>query len=166
MRILWELGARYWPDFVVAVVLAVLVDMLRISSHIREGWRWLKDKLAEGSIADLNKRIGAQEQYRDTLQSYLASDKAFYLAILRSMAGILLIMCIAGMLLIMGRLRAIEFPGAEFLAVGALAVGIIVGISTMQLGSYDTSKISELIRKVDAELERLRDARSKLTKRS
>ena len=98
------------------------------------------------------------------MQSYLNSDKTFYVAILRSMAGVLLFMCVAGMVLIIGRLGAMAFPIAEFMALGVLVVAITAGISTLQLGSFDASKISDLIRSYDAELLRLKEARSKLHK--
>jgi uncharacterized small protein (DUF1192 family) len=168
MRLAWDALAQRWPDLVIATVLAailaVLVDLLRVSSRLREGGRWVKDKLAKSSIAELNRRIAEQEKYRATLQSYLNSDKTFYVAILRSMVGVLLFMCVAGMVLIIGRLGAMAFPVAEFMALGVLAVAIVAGISTMQLGSFDASKISELIRNLDAELVRLKEARSQLEK--
>lgn len=160
---------HHWQEIVfaavLAVVFAVIVDLLRVSSRIREGWRWIKDKLAESSIAALNQRIAEQEKYRAVLQSYLNSDKAFYVAILRSLAGMLLFMCIAGIVLIFGMLRVIAPPVAEFLALAVLAVAIVAGIYTMQMGSFDASKISELIKSYDAELLRLKEARSKLQKR-
>jgi hypothetical protein len=149
---------------ILAIVLAVLIDLLRVSSRIREGWRWVKDKMAQSSVAELNRRIAEQETYRTTLLSYLNSDKAFYVAILRSMVGTLLFMCIAGLVLLFGRLKVIAFPVAELMAVGVLAVAIVAGISAMQLGSFDASTLSKLIKRYDEELVRLQEARSKLQK--
>lgn len=155
-----------WPDLVVAVVLAfvfaAVADLLRVGSRIRELWRWLKDKNAEGSIASINQRIAQQEKYRNTLRAYLASDKTLYLAMLQSIVGILLFICIAGILLIFGGLKLIEFPVAELAAFGAIAVAIVAGLYTMQLGSFDASKIAELIGKLDAEILALEEARDKL----
>jgi hypothetical protein len=165
IRAFWELCVRYWPDLLLAFLFAVIVELLRVSSRIREAWRWIKDKNAESSIAQINARIAEQEKYRNTLQSYLASDKLLYLAVLRSITAILLFMCVGGAVLIVGRLRAIEFPGAEFLALGAIILAIVGGIFTMQLGSFDTSKISDLITKVDAEIAALKEARLKREKR-
>jgi len=116
MHTLWDLCARYWPDLLLAFLFAVIVELLRVSSRIREAWRWIKDKNAESSIAQINARIAEQETYRNLLQSYLASDKLLYLAVLQNITGILLFMCIGGVLLIVGRLRVIEFPGAEIVA--------------------------------------------------
>jgi hypothetical protein len=165
---LWNLCVRYWPDLVVAgvfaVIFAVIVDLLRISSRIREVWRWVKDKNAESTVVNINARIAELEQYRNLLQSYLASDKLLYLALLRSITGILLFMCVAGVLLIMGKMRAVQFPGAEIVALAAIACAIASGMSTMQLGSFDTSKISKLIEKVDTEIGGLKEARLKLQK--
>lgn len=162
---IWHWLIEHWFDIVFAIGLAVLVDLLRVSSRVREGWRWVKDKYAESSIAALNRRIAEQEKYRDTLQAYLASDKAVYLAILRSIVGILLFMCVAGITLIIGRLKFFAaFPGMELIALGALTIAVVAGISTVQLGSLDTSKISELIRKLDAEISALKETRNKLQK--
>jgi hypothetical protein len=161
----WYWLIEHWFDIVFAIGLAVLVDLLRVSSRIREGWRWVKDKYAESSIAALNRRIAEQEKYRDTLQTYLASDKAVYLAMLRSIVGILLFMCVAGITVIIGRLRFFAaFPGMEVIALGALTLAVGAGVSTMQLGSLDTSKTSELIRKLDAEILALKETRNTLQK--
>jgi hypothetical protein len=156
---------EHWPDLVIAAVLGIIIDLLRVGSRIREGWRWVKDKYAESSVAQINRRIAEQEKYRNTLQSYLASDKAFYLAMLRAIVGMLLFMCIAGGLLILGRMRLIEFPGSEIMAFGVLAVAIVAGVSTMQLGSFNVARISELINKVDAEVLALNETRLKILNR-
>jgi hypothetical protein len=148
-----------------AIVFAVIVDLLRISSRIRELWRWVKDKYAEGSMAGINQRIAVQEKYRNTLQAYLTSDKTFYLAILRSIVGVLLFMCIAGVILIFGGLKVLELPISLFMALGAIVIAIAAAISTLQLGSYDSSKILELIGTLDTEIMALKEARRKLQNR-
>jgi hypothetical protein len=145
-----------------AIVVGVILDLLRVGSRIREGWRWVKDKYAEGSIAAINQRIGEQEKYRNTLRTYLASDKTFYLAMLRSIVGILLFMCAAGLVLILGRLKVMIYPLSEAIALAIFIIAIAAGISTMQFGSFDASKISEPIRKVDAEILALEEARRNL----
>ena len=168
---LWEHWLRYWPDLVIAVVLAfvfaVVVDLLRVSSGIRACARWLKDKAAESSVAEINRRIAQQEKYRNRLQSYLDSDKAFYLAMLRNIAGLLLFMCIAGVFLILSKIRYVGFPPApwgEVMALATLAIAIISGIYTMRLGSYDNSKFREFIGKLDVEIAKLKEVRRKLQK--
>jgi hypothetical protein len=153
---------EHWPDLVIAAVLGVFIDLLRVGSRIREGWRWVKDKYAETSVAQINRRITEQEKYQNTLQSYLASDKAVYMAMLRAIVGMLLFMCTAGSILILGRMRLVQFPGSEIVAFGVLVLTIVAGISTMQPGSFDVAKISELIKKVDAELLALNEARLKM----
>jgi hypothetical protein len=130
MHTLWDLWLRYWPDLVIAAVFAVLAEVLRIRSRIVGSWRWLKDKNAEGSLAALDARIAEQEQYRNTLQSYLSSDKAFYMAMLRSMTGILLFMCVAAAVLVLGRIRAIALPGSELVALGVVGAAILLGVWT------------------------------------
>lgn len=168
---LWELWLRYWPDLVIAVVLAfvfaVVVDLLRISSGIRASVRWLKDKAAESSVREINQRIAQQEKYRNQLQSYLDSDKAFYLAMLRNIVGLLLFMCIAGVVVILSKIKYVGFPPApagELIALAALGIAITSGAYTMQLGSYDNSKFTELIKKLDVEIAKLKEARDKLRK--
>lgn len=159
---------RFWSDFliaaVLAVVLAVLVDLLRVGSRIREIGRWIKDKNAAMSVASINQRIGVVEKYRASLQGYLASDKLLYLAVLRSIVGVLLFMCMAGVVLIFGRLKLIPPGLTELMALAVIAVTITAGLFTMQLGSFDSSKISELIKKLDAEIAALTEARLKLQK--
>jgi hypothetical protein len=106
MHTLWNICVRYWPDAVLALAFALIVDLFRVGSRLREGWRWVKDKYAESSIAALNRRIAEQGKYRNTLQSYLDSDKASYLAMLRAIIGMLVLMCSAGLLLILERKTA------------------------------------------------------------
>jgi hypothetical protein len=55
---------------VLAAILAVLVDLLRVSSRLREGGRWVKDKLAESSIAALNRRIATHKNNHDWLAKF------------------------------------------------------------------------------------------------
>jgi hypothetical protein len=59
---------RLWPDLIVAIVLAivfaVIADLLRVGSRVREFWRWVKDKQAESSIAAITQRIAEQEKYQ------------------------------------------------------------------------------------------------------
>jgi|SRR6266851_3178581 hypothetical protein len=159
---------RPWPDLVVAIVLAIvfaaLADLLRFGSRIREGWRWVKDKYAESSIVAINRRIAEQEQYRNSLQQYLDSDKAFYLAILRSIVGVLLFMCLSGILLILGRLNVMPPFLSDVMSLAVLGIAIVAAITTMQLGSYDAEKISTLIQKIDAEILGLIETRTKLQK--
>ena len=162
MYTLWDISVRYWPDLVIAALLAVLVDVLRVRSRILEAWRWLKDKNAESSVVQINDRIAQQEKYRDMLQGYLASDKMLYLATLRSIVGILLLMCAAGAVLILGRLGFVEFPGSEIVGFAVLLLGIVAGIYTTQLGLFDPSKMSGLIKNVDTEISKLKEARQKL----
>jgi branched-subunit amino acid ABC-type transport system permease component len=81
---------------------------------------------------------------------------------LRAVVGMLLFMCTAGSILILGRMRLVQFPGSEIVAFGVLVLTIVAGISTMQPGSFDVAKISELIKKVDAELLALNEARLKI----
>jgi hypothetical protein len=100
------------------------------------------------------------------LRAYLASDKSLYLDMLMAIVGVLLFMCIAGVILIFGGLKLIEFPLAELMALGAIAIAIMVGVAAMQFGSLDNSKLAEPIRKINAEIMRLEEARRKLQKPS
>jgi hypothetical protein len=159
---------RFWSDFVIAavlaVVLAVLVDLLRVGSRIREIGRWIKDKNAAMSVVTINQRIVVLEKSRASLQGYLVSDKLLYLAVLRSIVGVLLFMCLAGIVLIFGGLKLMPLGLAQLMALTTLAVAITAGLFTMQLGSFDGSKISKLIKNLDAEIAGLTEARAKLQK--
>lgn len=65
---------RLWPDIVlaagVAVVFAVLVDLFRVGSQIRNGTRHVKNKLSERSVARLSKRIAELERYKNRVERY------------------------------------------------------------------------------------------------
>ncbi len=162
MKELWDLWVRYWPDLVIAVIFAVIVDLLRVSSLVRAGWRWVKDKIAAGSLYRLNNRIAEQKRYRDMLQSYIKSDKAFYLATLRAIMGLLMLFSIAGVSLILERLGLFPYPVAELMALAAIVTAIVAGIYTVRIVSFDNSKLAELVQTLDREIALLEQRRTAL----
>ena len=158
----WYWLIEHWPDLVLALAFGVIIDLLRIGSLVRSAARHIKNKLAEQSVAHLDSRITEQEKYRDTVQRYIASDKMLYLATLRSITGVLMFMCMAAVVIILGRLGLLAFPGDDLIAIGIIAVAIGAGVSTMQLTAvHDSSKGSELVRKLNAEILTLKEARTK-----
>jgi hypothetical protein len=151
MHSAWEIWSRYWPDFVVALVLAVIVDSLRIGSLIRTGVRRIQDRLAEQSTASLRTRIQNQEGYRTTLASYLTSDKGLYLHTLGMVLVVLLLMCVGTVILLLERM--VPERGVDLLALGIFAIAIVFCVHGIRLASLDTRpKVEELLAKLDAEI--------------
>jgi hypothetical protein len=65
---------RHWIDFVVAIVLAlvfaVVADLLQVGSKLRGSIRHIKNRLAEQSVKRLQKRIKELADYRDVLTKF------------------------------------------------------------------------------------------------
>ena len=59
---------RHWLDLVVAIVLAlvfaVIADLLQVGSRLRAGIRHIKNRAAEQSVKQLKQRIKELESYR------------------------------------------------------------------------------------------------------
>src|SRR6202051_929849 len=99
VQTVWYWLLPHWLDVVIAIALAVIVDLLRIGSLLRSVARHIKNKLAEGSAILLRKRIAKLERYRNTLKSY--ADKSIYLGTLNSIVKVLVLMSFAGILFLM-----------------------------------------------------------------
>ena len=146
---------RWWPDIVLAVglaaVFAVVVDLLRVGSRIRNGTRHLKNKLSERSVARLRKRIAELEQYRDRVALYLSSDRALYLTALGIILGVLTFISSGAIIAILDRLGAI--PNGDILTLMPFAIAIVLAVYGMRLASLVTpEKVSELIATLDADI--------------
>jgi hypothetical protein len=150
-HLIWKLCVLYWPDFLLALVFAIVVDLLRIGSIIRDGVRRIKNKLAERSVAQLQKRIVDQERYRNMIAAlYLESDKALYLHILGMVLAVLLLICVSAILFILGTL-GLGPAGLEIMIVGFLAIAVVFAVYGLRLAALDTRpKVSEMITKLDA----------------
>jgi hypothetical protein len=158
-----EIWVRYWPDLLVALVLAVIVDSLRIGSLIRAGVRRIQDRLAEQSIASLRTRIQNQERYRDTVASYLTSDKGLYLHTLGIVLSVLSCICMGAVVLLLGRL--VPESGVDLLALAIFASALVFCVYGIQLASLDKRpKIEELLAKLGAEIAQMKAKLDRKTK--
>jgi hypothetical protein len=86
----WEFLASHWLEIVLAIVFALIADLIGIGSGFRAAMRHLRNKLAERSVARLRKRIKELETQRDRYAGFLSSDKVLYLATFRLVIGILI----------------------------------------------------------------------------
>lgn len=153
MQSAWEIWVRYWPDFVIALVLAVIVDSLRIGSLIRGGVRRIQDRLAEQSVASLRARIQVQERYREGIARYLTSDKGLYLHTLVVVLTVLLLMCAGAVVLLLEPI----VPDVRLLGLGIFTIAIVSCVYGMRLASLDTRpKVEDLLAKLDAEIAKMK----------
>lgn len=155
MKPMLEFCAHHSSDLMFALLFAIIADLLRIGSLIRSGLRKMKNRLAEQSVARLRKRIIELEQYRETIRLYLTAERALYLHILGMVLAVLVLMCMTGIVLMLGRFRLL--PNAEILATGVLMIAVVFGTYGVRLASMDTRpKVSELITKLDGEISELK----------
>src|SRR6267154_27909 len=103
LRIIWDYLALHKHEIVWAFIAAAVLESLRFNSFIGRGIRFLKNKLAEQSVERLQARIVGLDKYRDSLKTYLVSDKAHYLVTLRALIAILMFMAIGAVLIMLGR---------------------------------------------------------------
>jgi hypothetical protein len=148
---------------VLAFVLAIVAETLRMGSRIREAARHIRNKVSEHSTTRLRKRISELEASRAIYMSYSSSDKALYLATLKFVLGILGCICAGVATAAIDRLRSLStsdlVPANSFsiLALMFFALGIIIGIQGTRIAALDTqSKILETIHKLDGEISALR----------
>jgi hypothetical protein len=161
MHSLWDISVRYWPDVVLAFVLGVIVDLLRIGSLIRIGIEQVKNKAAEGSVTRLRKRIAKLETLRETIKSY--SDKAIYVGALRAILAVLVLMCSAALPIIADSMGVLQ--NGKVLGSCILAYTIGVTVAAMRFFSLDTDnkqKFEHVIRRLDEDISALE---TKLRKR-
>ena len=153
---LWDFCVHYWPDFLVAALLAVIVDLFRIGSLIRGGIGYIKNKLAEGSAARLRKRIAVLESYRDIVRSY--ADKALYLGALRAILIVLMLMCTAAAVIVADSLGFL----LNGKVMGCFILAYTIGITFAALRFYaldmDTKqKFQKVMSKLDKDIAGLKD---------
>ena len=148
---------------VFGIIFAILADFLQPASRIRAGIRRFKNYMVEGSDATLRERISTNEQYRNQMVTFLESDKAHYLAALKYILGVALLICAGATALTVGFLMGT--PGQyALIALAPFMMGIVLGVLGIRIASWDSRpKISEAIEQLDKELAALR-AKLKLRK--
>ena len=155
VQTVWYWLLPHWLDVVIAIALAVIVDLLRIGSLLRSVARHIKNKLAEGSAILLRKRIAKLERYRNTLKSY--ADKSIYLGTLNSIVKVLVLMSFAGILFLMkyaGFLR-----DGDIGAICALSAAAGAGMSALRWARLDIDTehaLSVIVAQLDKDISILR----------
>ena len=149
--------SRHLLDIVWAVAAAVLIDTFRFDSFIRRLIRLIKNKLAERSVDLLRRRIVNLEQCRDSLKTYLASDKAHYLVTLRCLIAMLVFMGLRAFLVLFGRtpifVRMSLTQQFDALAASLIGLAIFVGVHALKLASFDSQdKIKTRIESIDSDI--------------
>lgn len=147
-----------------ALVFAIVVDLLRVGSRIRDFVRFIRNKLSEKSVARLQTRIKQLEKYRDSLGLMMSSDKAHYLGTFRLILGILLCMCIGMIVFITGHFvspmlspftlgESQAVHSMDLLAIFIFTIAIAIAAQGLNVASWDTRpKVAEQIKKYDAEI--------------
>ena len=171
---MWNLLHRAWayvsthPDVIgwaafFGLSFAAIFDVLDPNGRIRTGIRHIKNRLSEHSAEKLRKRVAALEARRNTIASYLDSDKALYLTVLRIM---LVILVAIGGGNATAQFKNLLGTGPVVLLslffYGLAILGGIQGLKTTELDSRE--KITETITKLDSEIADLRTKLQAITK--
>jgi hypothetical protein len=153
----WVIGA------VVGLIIFMIFDLLPVGdSRILGLVRFVRNKRSKKSVARLEKRIGEMERYRNTLKTYLISDKAHYLGTLRYMLAVLIFMAIGFSILTLGHMEPfvrLIIPGSfDVMALACFAFAIVVGFVGANISSPDyQTKIEDIIKKADSDIEKLQE---------
>lgn len=162
----WAIGG------VMAFVIWVIADLLPVGdSRIKGLVRWIRNKISEQSVAQLQKRIKELEKYRESLKLMMVSDKLLYLVTFRTLFGTLIFMCIGAMLLTLRHSVMLEYAkdvalAAKLNSFFALDIGtifmftiaIVVAASGVSTALLDTrQKLEEQIAKYDKNIADLKE---------
>jgi uncharacterized small protein (DUF1192 family) len=141
--------------FVFAIIGAVFWDAVKTGSIA--GVRQLKNKLAEQSVARLQERIVQLQKYRDTINSYISSDRALYLATLQLILAILILACMGAAAVILDSLLPLQELRLSVVALFIFAIAIILGMYGVQLAKLSTrSELSAKVSALDSEINALK----------
>lgn len=141
--------------FVFAIIGAVFWDAVKTGSVA--GVRQLKNKLAEQSVARLQERIVQLQKYRDTINSYISSDRALYLATLQLILAILILACMGAAAVILDSLLPLQGLRLSVVALFIFAIAIILGMYGVQLAKLSTrSELSAKVSALDSEINALK----------
>lgn len=159
LHLLWDFIASHWFEIVLAVVLAVIADLLGIGSRLRTGIRHIKNKLSERSARRLRERIKQLEAQRARYAAYLSSDKALYLATFQIVIVILTFMALGAGITIL------PIRGINLVSAFCYFVAVIGGIQGFKISALDTrAKVSEMVAKLDSEIMDLQKKLAAMTK--
>jgi hypothetical protein len=177
---MWVLGwiATNERDLVIGVTSAIIGAMvfavLQTGSLV--GVRQLRNKLSDVSVSRLRKRISQIETYRNRISEFGSSDKAFYLAILLHVVGMLTMMSLGIILLIFEYATEVGPLSHNFMVVGprgsfavlggcTLTIAVLFGINATNLAKLNTPEtVLKRVKELNSEIAGLKsklDARTR-----
>jgi uncharacterized small protein (DUF1192 family) len=156
--------AHRWLDIVLALVFALIADLVRVGSIARGIARQFKNKLAEYSTARLQKRIATLESQKRNWLEYLASDKPVYLETMRYILFVLYF--VSAGIAVFGISHAFEGldPAKDLPIVGGLGAGflcVLAAVLAMRGATITRRKgkprnIENFVAQLDSEIAHLR----------
>lgn len=157
---IWNFIVEYRIDLGIgaafALLFALLFDFIQPTSRIRTVVGFIKNKMADRSVARLQARIEELERYRGRLVAYLASDKSHYLAVLQLILGVMALMCLGAAVAMLESLGLIA-ESFKLVALAPILIALVVAVGGVQTASWDTGpKISEVLSKVEAQIGELK----------
>jgi hypothetical protein len=161
----WVIGG------VMALVIWAIADLLPVGdSRIKGFVRWMRNKISEQSVAQLQKRIKELEKYRDSLKLMMTSDKLLYLVAFRSMFGTLIFVCVGMILFTLRHSVMLAAPGTvdpraldtfflvDMSTILIFSIAIVVAISGVSTALLDSRpKLEEQIAKYDKNINDLKE---------
>jgi uncharacterized membrane protein len=147
LHLLWDFITSHWFEIVLALIFAVVAELLRIRSRLGTVIRHIKNKQSERSARLLRERIKQLETQRDQYAAYSTSDKALYLATFRIVIGILTFMALGA------GLTVLPIRGINLVVAFCYLTAVIGAIQGFKISALDTrAKVSEMIAKLDSEI--------------
>lgn len=150
-------------------LIAVFFEAFSFGSKIRSRLRLMVNKAAERSVSKLQRRIGRQQDYRDSI----SSDRGLYIILLRMALLVLFMLTFTGALIVIahGSLFATSLPQQSVSTIDGLALvyfvlamlAAFVGIRHARLDTRE--KVAELIAKLDEEIESMKHRLTLLNER-
>jgi hypothetical protein len=138
-----------WLAIGCALFFAVVLELLKFGSRLRGAIRWVNNKFAERSAADLRKRIDQLQNSRAQYAAYLTSDKALYLGTFKLVSGAICSLAI-GLLLAE---FAVAFWPLHIFASLFYILAVALGVQGATISALDTrDKITKIIEKLDSDM--------------
>jgi hypothetical protein len=154
----WSWIVAHRIDLVMAAVFGaffwIIGDVFAVDSRIRAGIRHIGNKLSEQSISRLKTRIKQLEAQRERYATYMASDKALYMATLQGL--VLVGVCIAtgGCFAGLADIWPTRLGGLFKLWSIAFYFGaILFGSTAIRFSLLDSrAKVAKVVDKIDLEI--------------
>jgi cytochrome c biogenesis protein CcdA len=159
VSVIWNWVVAYPIDMAIAVVLALIAAIL--IELFKFGWRRFRNLLSPTTIRSIDRQIKEQIEWR----RIITNDKALYLAMFRTLFGVILLLCVIGATFILSFV-AIDPNTAKVTRMAADWMLIVVGfvcISVMKTAALDNKeRLDARVAKIDKKIEELRTKRALL----